>query len=244
MKQWLTYDKNIVEVVASGQDTLDRFSQFRYDAVILGRPCDRATVDMLIQYRQMARTGPVLVMSGRQSALYKEYVLDNGADDYVNKPCEMIELTARLRALMRRQIVYEQNDLRAGDISANVESRRAFIGGEEIRLSPLEFKLLVFLMKNPNRVFNTDQFACDVWSSGDARPSLDSIRTCVKGLRQKLRQAHASTSLIRTVRGFGYLLDLKVSQPRLATLNPRVRDEFTAHYSFSPISQSIEQRPS
>ncbi len=245
MKQWLTYDKYFVEVVAGGQDALDRFLQYRYDAVILGRPSDKATVDILTQYRQMARTGPVMVMSGRQSPTYKEYILDTGADDYVRKPCEMIELTARLRALLRRQIVYEHQDLQTGDITANIPSRRAFIGGEEIKLSPLEFKLLVFLMMNPNRVFNTEQFAFDVWNSGEAKPSLDSIRTCVKGLRQKLRQVNAGSSMIRTVRGVGYLLDLKAMQPSSTPpiTNPQVNTVLQP-YLFTTLSQSIEQRSS
>ena len=156
---------------------------------------------------------PVMMLTAKGDELDTALGLDLGADDYLAKPFGMVELLARVRALLRRS--RGRNDagtseqpgrLTWGDIVLDEERHTVSAGGAPVRLSPKEFDLLKTLMASPGRVLTRDRLLADVWDvafSGGTR----TVDVHVRTLRQKLAAAHpGSECAVETVRGIGYRL--------------------------------------
>lgn len=148
---------------------------------------------------------PVLMLTARTSELEKVRGLRSGADDYVVKPFGRQELLARIEALLRRSSgragvdeAYEDDFLRIDFLQ-----RRVLAAGSEIRLTPLEFRLLSALVRSAGQVLGHDQLLETVWR-GAFGISPEEIRTYVSYVRRKLRAAGVEHEPIETVRGFGY----------------------------------------
>jgi DNA-binding response OmpR family regulator len=131
--------------------------------------------------------------------------LDAGADDYLGKPFELSELSARLRALLRRPAQYGGKILTVRSIVLETDTYRVTVDGKEVTLLPKEFALLEFLMRHPNQVFSSEALIDRVWPS-DSEASPDTVRTYVNRLRKKL-DVEGQSSAIRTIHGIGYKLD-------------------------------------
>ena len=147
---------------------------------------------------------PVILLTARDGELEKVRGLKTGADDYVTKPFGRQELLARVEALLRRgadpQVVEDYDD---GVVSIHVALRRVLVRGEEVQLTPLEFKLLSALVRSPDQVLDHGRLLEQVW--GDARAvSRDQVKLYVGYLRKKLSPAAPQAFPIETVRGFGY----------------------------------------
>jgi len=132
--------------------------------------------------------------------------LDAGADDYLPKPFAFQELLARLRALGRRRVqAREPDQIQVGDLVLDLRRRRAQRAGKAIELSPKEFALLEFLMRNEGRVVTRTQILDHVWGY-DYSPDSNLVDVYVTYLRRKVDRGH-QRKLIRTVRGAGYALE-------------------------------------
>jgi DNA-binding response OmpR family regulator len=140
------------------------------------------------------------MLTGKGTILDRETGLDSGADDYLIKPFSTRELTARIRALLRRPAVAVSNVLTAGVYKLNPGTFTVMRGEEEIRLPPREFALLEFLARHPNEMFKGDVLMARVWHS-DSEASTDTLRTAIKQIRKKLDEG-----IIETVAGAGYKL--------------------------------------
>lgn len=115
----------------------------------------------------------------------KEAGLDAGSDDYLTKPFDMKELSARLRALLRRPQIFSGSNLKAGGLDLDTSTRKVLYNGEDLPLLPKEFALLEFFMKHQNKVFSSEALIERVWNSeSDASPEV--IRTYIKRLRKRL----------------------------------------------------------
>ena len=164
---------------------------------------EESGLDILRKLRADERTAsiPVMMLTANDSEYDKVVGLDLGADDYLTKPFGMMELTARVRALLRRSVPRSQeNCLRAGEISLWPDKRLVLSAGEEVTLTRKEFELLWLLMKKKGQVIARDSLIQEVWGyafQGESRTLDVHIRT----LRQKLGQ---SGEEIETVRGVGY----------------------------------------
>jgi DNA-binding response OmpR family regulator len=176
-----------------------------FDLVVLdlGLP----TMDGLEVCRRLRAEGrsiPVLVLTARVEEVDLVVGLDAGADDYVTKPFRLAELLARVRALLRRggTEVPEVNGVRV-----NAESRRAWLGDEELTLTAKEFDLLNTLVLGAGKVITRDQLMREVWdaSRGTSSKTLDMH---ISWLRRKLGDDAASPRLITTVRGLGFRFEL------------------------------------
>jgi DNA-binding response OmpR family regulator len=147
---------------------------------------------------------PILVLTARTGELDKIIGLESGADDYMTKPFSLGELQARLRALLRRAGPRGVSDeIRSGDLLLNLVSRRAFLAGKELVLSPKEFSLLVELMRHQGAVLSRDLLLTRVWGYdyfGDSR----TVDVHVRWLREKIEENPSQPARITTVRGIGY----------------------------------------
>jgi DNA-binding response OmpR family regulator len=149
---------------------------------------------------------PVLLLTALDAVEDRVRGLDAGADDYLPKPFAFQELLARLRALGRRRVqIREPDRLRAADLVLDLRRRRAERNGRTIELSPKEFALLEFLMRNEGRVVTRTQILDHVWGY-EYSPDSNLVDVYVTYLRRKVDRDHRC-KLIRTVRGTGYALE-------------------------------------
>ena len=130
--------------------------------------------------------------------------LDSGADDYLPKPFAFAELLARIRALLRRDVVNRELCLKADDLEMNLVTRVITRGGVEIDLTRREFELLEFLLRNKNTAVTRDMIAREVWKEGTGTLT-NTIDVYITLLRKKIERPDKRT-LIHTVRGVGYAL--------------------------------------
>lgn len=151
------------------------------------------------------RQVPIIMVTAKGSELDKVQGLDSGADDYLTKPFGVMELLARIRALIRRTAPSEQESYQLGLIRLDCGSHRVFVDGQLVSLTHMEFELLRFLMAHAGQAVTRELLLDDVWGlsyAGDTRTVDVHIRT----LRQKLG---AAGDQIATVRGVGYRMEEK-----------------------------------
>lgn len=176
-----------------------------YDAIILdlGLP-DGDGLDLLKYMREQKKTSPVIILTARDGIEDRVKGLNAGADDYLLKPFAMEELTARVRALLRRPDGGITVKLTSGNVSFDTTSREVTIDGSVIKISPREMSVLEQLMRRAGRVVAKDTIESKLYGFGD-EVSINSVEANVSRLRKRLLSANASVS-IHTLRGVGYLL--------------------------------------
>ena len=152
---------------------------------------------------------PVIMLTAKGGDMDKILGLEYGADDYISKPFNILEVKARIKAIIRRSLKAKRQKreepssmIGSGDLKMDTEGRRVFIGEKEINLTAKEFDLLELLVRNPNKVYSREVLLNYVWGnramdSGDVR----TVDVHVRTLRQKLGECG---ELIETVRGVGY----------------------------------------
>jgi len=203
---WLKFEHYTVELVYSGTEGLDRLQSSAYDAVIIDWDLPGISgVEICRQFRSEGGTTPMIMLTGKDAIAEKEESLDSGIDDYLTKPFNMKELSARLRAVLRRPASMIENVLKVRDIELEPTKYWVKKGGVEIQLLPKEFSLLEFFLRHPNQVFSADALIQRVWVS-DSEATGDAIRTCLKRLRKKLDDTDDANPIIQTIHGVGYRL--------------------------------------
>ena len=191
-----------IDTAADGEDAHYLGSTENYDAVVLdlGLPeVDGLTV--LDRWRKEGRTAPVLVLTARDSWSDKVAGLDAGADDYLAKPFQTEELIARLRALIRRSTGNASSELMAGEVRLDTRSGRVTLGGDPVKLTAQEFKLLSYLMHHKGKVVSRTELIEHIYDQDFDRDS-NTIEVFITRIRKKL-----GADLISTTRGLGYSLD-------------------------------------
>lgn len=207
LKIFLERQNFAVEAIETGEEALFRLKSEHYDVIILdwGLP-DMTGLDICEQYRSQNGMTPILMLTGKNQATDKARGLDSGADDYLTKPFENVELTARIRALLRRQPVVKPTVLSMGNVQLDSVNGVMLIDNRKCSLFPKEFALLEFLIKNPNHAFPAEVLLERVWST-ESEVTPDSIRAYITKIRKKL-EAEKATIQISTRKGFGYILEL------------------------------------
>lgn len=195
-----------VDLAFDGPSGLDLALTDNYDAIVLDRMLPG--MDGLGVCHELRRAGistPVLILSARRELPERVEGLDAGADDYLGKPFGLTELVARVRALTRRRDKPVVPDLlQVGDITFDQATREVRNGGELVDLSPKEYALLEYLLRNAGQVLSRDQILERVWGY-DAEPEGNVVDLYIHYLRRKLDR-RGVPSIIRTVRGVGYLI--------------------------------------
>lgn len=204
--QWLKHEHHTVDLIADGQQASDYLAQLKYDLIVLdwGLP-NRNGVDVLKEFRNSGGVTPVLLLTGKGKISEKEEGLDAGADDYLTKPFDIKELSARIRALLRRVPQFTTNSIVVGPVELNVGGHTISVNGKEVQFAPREFAMLEFFMKHVGQVVSTETLLERVWSS-ESTASSETIYTCVRAVRKKLKEAGAD-NFIRTVHGIGYKVE-------------------------------------
>lgn len=182
---------------------------------VLNGPYDAAVIDIMLPKRDgisvirglraTGRSLPVIVVSARGDVDAKVKGLEAGADDYLVKPFSIVELVARVQALLRRASRNEEpTTLAVDDLEMDLVTHRVTRGGVRINLQPLEYQLLEYLMRNRGRVVSRATILERVWDY-DFDPHTNVVDSRVCHLRDKIDRA-ADCKLIKTVRGVGYVL--------------------------------------
>lgn len=204
---WLSSQQYLVDHVDNGKEAFARLKFYAYDAAVLDwNMPGMEGIEICKSYRASGGTIPILMLTGKREIDDKEAGLDAGADDYLTKPFHMKELSARLRAILRRPGPIVSKQLSARDVVLDPEQHRVTKAGKEVNLLPKEFALLEFLLRHPGQVFTSEALIERVWPT-DSDSSAGAIRTYVNRLRAKIDDKEGS-SLITTVHGIGYRLDI------------------------------------
>lgn len=172
----------------------------------LGLP-DRDGLEVIRDVRTWSQT-PIIVLSARTQESEKVAALDAGADDYLVKPFGVPELLARVRAQLRRSAILGSEPkpvFSFGDVSVDMLQRQVTRAGEEIHLTPIEYRLLVALIRGQGRVLTHRQLMVDAWGPGYAERT-HYLRIYMKQLREKLERQPAQPEFLLTETGVGYRL--------------------------------------
>lgn len=206
LTQWLRSEGHVVEHAASGDDALQMLNNYKYDIVVLDRGLPSLSgLDLLKQFRSAGGTTPVIFLTGDGTLASKKEGLDSGADDYLTKPFEPEELSARIRTILRRPSGLLPTNLTIGNVTVELTTQRVTVDGQFVPLSKREYAVLEFMMRNPNRCFSSQELLLAVWPS-DTDSTENAVRTILKKLRRKLAPSEKDC-IIGTVHGAGYMVE-------------------------------------
>lgn len=209
MKQMLKKEGYAVDYLADGQKAQNRIlvNYNDYDLVMLdlGLP-GKGGLEICRQMRENKISTPVLVLTGDGSLKSKVALFDAGADDYLVKPFEFEELFGRLRAITRRPKQTLPTELRVADIVLNPGTQKVFRGEHEVRFTLKEFRILEYMMRNPNVALSREEITSNIWDF-DYDSFSNVLDVFINKVREKIDK-NRSIKLIETVRGIGYRLNV------------------------------------
>jgi len=195
-----------VDLGEDGEAAWQFLEAFNYELILLDVTLPKLNGIQLCQrLRKAGIQTPVLMLTARDSSSDKVLGLDAGADDYVVKPFDLAELTARIRALLRRGTAVLPTVLEWGDLRLNPSSYEVSYGENLLNLTPKEYQLLELFIRKNKMVLSRSLILDNLWSFEDP-PGEETVKVHVKDLRKKLRIAGAPPDFIETVYGVGYRL--------------------------------------
>lgn len=203
----LQYENYQTEIADNGLDALKLLEEKEFDLVLLDIMIPELSgLEVLRRFRKRDEMTPVILLTARDAVHDKVSGLDLGANDYVTKPFQIEELLARIRAHLRRaQNTMQKTDkLQVGDLTVDLKTREVKRKDVAIQLTPREFDLLTYLMKNKNIVLTREQIMEEVWGY-DYMGDTNVVDVYIRYLRQKIDHPF-SRPYIETVRGVGYTI--------------------------------------
>jgi len=192
-----------VTTAASGAEAVRRADLLLPDVILLDLGLPDQDGKAVIHTLRIKHDIPIIVISARHQEGEKIAALDEGADDYVDKPFEIGELMARIRVVLRRKPGAEATTrYKSGPLSVDFETRQAMRGGETLKLSPKEYDLLLALTRNSGRVVTHKRLLAAGWGSDGADTQY--LRVYMGLLRQKIEEDPSDPKLLLTEPGVGY----------------------------------------
>lgn len=207
----LEQDDMEVECAYDGEEALKMASEGSYDAILLDVMLPKMDgVEVCQRIREFSNV-PIVMLTAKGEDMDKILGLEYGADDYITKPFNILEVKARLKAIMRRNSSYERGEKKetnvseiiSGDVKLDTYSRRLFIGETEYKLTSREFDIMLLLINNPGRIYSREELLKIVWgeeSHGDSR----TVDVHIRRLREKIEQSPSEPRYICTKWGAGY----------------------------------------
>ena len=206
----LEQDDMEVDCAYDGEEALEYANNNEYDIILLDVMLPKLTgFEVCQQIREFSNV-PIIMLTAKGEDMDKILGLEYGADDYITKPFNILEVKARIKAIMRRtepkRIIGEDPAVKIverGEVRLDCEGRRAFIAGKEIGLTAKEFELLELLMLNPEKVYSREKLLCLVWGAdypGDVR----TVDVHIRRLREKVEQNPSEPRYVHTKWGVGY----------------------------------------
>jgi two-component system response regulator RegX3 len=201
----------VVDTASTGTEALEKFSRNEFDLILLDLMLPEISgIEVCRTIRTQSQV-PIIMLTAKDTEIDKVVGLELGADDYVTKPYSRSELVARIRAVLRRGngVVSEAETgvLSVANIRMDIDRHQVSVEGKPIALPLKEFELLEFLMRNAGRVLTRNQLIDRVWGSdyvGDTK----TLDVHIKRLRAKVEKDPANPTLIQTVRGLGYKIEI------------------------------------
>jgi len=204
----LEQDDMAVDCAYDGQEALDLASRNQYDVILLDVMLPKLTGFEVCQQIREYSDVPIIMLTAKGDDMDKILGLEYGADDYITKPFNILEVKARIKAIMRRSEpkaarVSEKRELSYDELRINLDSRRGYIEDKEVNLTAKEFDLLELLMTHPNKVYSREELLNTVWGydyPGDVR----TVDVHIRRLREKIETTPSEPKFIRTKWGVGY----------------------------------------
>lgn len=203
----LEQDDMQVDAAYDGEEALKLAGENTYDIILLDVMLPKYDGFQVCQQIREYSDVPIIMLTAKGDDMDKILGLDYGADDYITKPFNILEVKARMKAIMRRTSRRGEEDNRRlvvkGDMKIECESRRVFIGEKEINLTTKEFDLLELLAMNPNKVYSRENLLNIVWGyeyPGDAR----TVDVHIRRLREKIEVKPSEPKYVYTKWGVGY----------------------------------------
>lgn len=197
-----------VECAYDGEEALNMAKENEYDIILLDIMLPKLTgLEVCQQIREFSNV-PIVMLTAKGEDMDKILGLEYGADDYITKPFNILEVKARIKAIMRRTKKQEQEDekskmITVGELKLDCEGRRVFISGKEINLTAKEFDVLELLVHNPNKVYSRESLLNIVWGyeyPGDVR----TVDVHIRRLREKIEENPSEPRYVHTKWGVGY----------------------------------------
>ena len=206
----LEQDEMRVDCAYDGEEALEYARNNQYDIILLDVMLPKLTgFEVCQQIREFSNV-PIIMLTARGDDMDKILGLEYGADDYITKPFNILEVKARIKAIMRRVESKrpgageaEPKVIESGEMRLDCEGRRAYISDREIGLTAKEFDVLELLMKNPNKVYSRESLLQLVWGTdypGDVR----TVDVHIRRLREKIEQNPSEPKYVHTKWGVGY----------------------------------------
>lgn len=204
----LEQDGMIVDCAYDGEEALEYARKNQYDIILLDLMLPKLGGFEVCQQLREFSDVPVIMLTARGDDMDKILGLEYGADDYITKPFNILEVKARIKAIMRRMDNRSPEEaspktLECGELRLDCESRRAYIADKEIGLTAKEFEVLELLMLNPNKVYSRENLLKLIWGTeytGDVR----TVDVHIRRLREKIEQNPSEPYYVRTKWSVGY----------------------------------------
>ena len=204
----LEQDNMQVDCAYDGEEALELARNNQYDIILLDVMLPKLTGFEVCQQIREFSSVPIIMLTAKGDDMDKILGLEYGADDYITKPFNILEVKARIKAIMRRvepkgNAKAASNVLKSGDMSLDCEGRRVYIGDVEVGLTAKEFEMLELLMRNPNKVYSRENLLKLVWGSdypGDVR----TVDVHIRRLREKIERNPSEPKYVHTKWGVGY----------------------------------------
>ena len=204
----LEQDGMEVDCAYDGEEALKMATENHYDMILLDIMLPKMDGFEVCQAIREFSNMPIVMLTAKGDDMDKILGLEYGADDYITKPFNILEVKARIKAIMRRTAASEPKEenskvIESGDLKLDCESRRLFVQGREVNLTAKEFDLLELLVMNPNKVYSRENLLNLVWGyeyPGDVR----TVDVHVRRLREKIEPNPSEPKYVHTKWGVGY----------------------------------------
>lgn len=209
----LEQDGMEVDCAYDGEEALSMAKEQQYDIILLDVMLPKLTGFEVCQQIREFSAVPIVMLTAKGDDMDKILGLEYGADDYITKPFNILEVKARIKAIMRRTGQKEKNRkqdniIEQGDMQLDCESRRVYIAGKEINLTAKEFEVLELMIKTPNKVYSREGLLKLIWGEdypGDVR----TVDVHIRRLREKIEKSPSEPKYVHTKWGVGYYFNVE-----------------------------------